>query len=916
MIFRQHISTLTRFTSNTLKYASTNTANLIFSSISVISPEDYPDHEQILEWMTSSQQGMDAFFDDQFDIAFTIFSELATESPFHALGYALLAYVEAMVSFEMSQIQLAQERLSSAENLCRQFAKRARRKYASSSKSSTSTSTSTSTSSESSSTSSFTSAMNWYTKSSTTTNTSSPSSTIKEQQQKQLLTPDIHYELLETCCILMSSTLQFLSHHWMDYVKAAYKLRKTYKKFEQLFEFITGHKAMDYAHYLHQQKHQHNKHHHHHHHHHHQKKRKKSNRKNQHQHHQHQHQHHSIHHKKQTNHSSSIHSSYPMIKKDIFDDVHEISCIESGVYFGIGLLSLIFSLLPPKVNKLLNTLGFYSSRPFALQLLQQSYRNKDSMFSSLSALALLAYYTNLSSFAHPQLLPSSFTLKKAREIVNEIKLKYPHGKIWKLLEGKLYRMEGNLTKSVQVLRDCRRRDSVCMSPLPPSSPTLPISVGGHGPSMNKNVKDYYQHISMTTTFPIQMQSPVSELAIQISALSVYEMGWGQIFLGDYFQASETFYRLESMNNWSRAFYHYIATCCLYGDEEYDKAAIDFIQIPRILSRRKKNGTRLLANEQFAERTIQQWIYQSHQLKKRKKMKKNHHDNEENNEKKEHGYSSSTTASYYYRDSMDGDSLQKVVMVHPLWEIIYLWNGMYHVSPNLLQQMKQELNQSIESLEFKLSKKKYPNQQDCSNIGRLYLLLGVVVRELGSHGGGNDGGNDSLVESCFKKVIRLEKHCFLEHQHDHHHDDDDLEENENENYNDEEDDDEDSPMLMSSHHFKKSLWAGPYAMYELALLRCLQVTSATTMNNKEDQDQQYSMKAKKIKEARDWLRKIDQYHYHYHTNNHHQNHQNHNSNHSSSSSSSINYSDVSCESTCMLLHVRCQLLLEKMDDLDY
>lgn len=271
----------------------------------------------------------------------------------------MLAYVEAMVSFELSQIQLAQERLSAAESLCKQFAKRAKKKYSSSS-------SSTSSSPSSTSTGFVASTMDWYTKSPSATTAATE---IKEKNhhhhhQSKLkkssihISPDLHYELLETCCTLMSCTLQFLSHHWMDYVRAAYKLRKTYKKFEQLFEFITGHKASDYAQQLNHRQHysspsstsssssssstssssttnfQNN--------HHNNRKRKKSHKKQ---------------HKKHINHTttsttattnSDINNNTTSLKNIFDNDDQEINSIQSGVYFGIGLLSLIFSLLPPK----------------------------------------------------------------------------------------------------------------------------------------------------------------------------------------------------------------------------------------------------------------------------------------------------------------------------------------------------------------------------------------------------------------------------------------------------------------------------------------------------------------------------------------------------------------------------------------
>ncbi|KAI8343533.1 hypothetical protein BC941DRAFT_96099 [Chlamydoabsidia padenii] len=935
MIFRHPISTLTRITSSTLKYASSNTANLLFSSsssssaASLSSLDDYPDPEQVLDWMNHAQQGMDAFFDDYYDIAYAIFAQYASVSPFHALGYALLSYVEAMVSFEVTHIQAAQERLTNAEALCHQLVKRTRRRFPSSyqyyyqhqryqqqsnhhhchhhaksttsvppptrspagfaatatayamdwySRTSSSYSTSTNTnqprlsgasdtsptlsSLSSSSSSSFTSSSSSSSGEECIIPSTSPSplsSTMKSTKTTSkdrdtaststrassisYLSPAMPFEVLETNCMLMSATLKFLSNHWVDYMRAVYKLRKTYKKYEQLFEVVTGKKPNDYANYTDQRR-----------------KRKRSCRR------------------KQHGGGDSSGSGNENINNNSNDDgdidggdtfsgannaaAASASMIQSGVFFGIGLLSLIFSLLPPKLNKLLNTLGFHSSRPFALRLLQQSYHSQDAMYSSLSALALLAYYTNLSSFIHPKLLPSSLTPATAREIVNAVKIKYPHGKIWKLLEGKLYRMEGCLDKSVQVLRDCRRRDSICM----------PASTLGDSTSNSKQRHSLL--MTMTTSFPPQPQSMVSELALQISALSVYEMGWGQIFLGDYFQASETFFRLESMNNWSRAFYHYIATCCLYGDEEYDKAAIDFIQIPRLLGRRRKSGTRLLANEQFAERTILQWIRQAAKIAA------------ENNA----GTIKNTTNQGGIDDdwrqrkgAMDGQLLQQVVLVNPLWELIYLWNGIYYVSPSMLQQMKQGLQQAIDRIltTDNISDTTLPS---CSELGRLQLLVGVVQRELGNVGD---------AETCFRRVITLEKTCLLEHQH-------------NESISTDTGDNKDNAQ---SSVMKTISWAGSYAMYEMALLKCLP-ESTGQQSSAEQHTTTKSPQAKKIKEAREWLRRVDQFHHH----------------HSGPSSglsggksgsnggSSMNYSDVSCESACMLLHIRCQLLYEKLDEL--
>lgn len=144
----------------------------------------------------------------------------------------------------------------------------------------------------------------------------------------------------------------------------------------------------------------------------------------------------------------------------------------------------------------MNTLGFQSSRPFALHLLQKSFRNLG-LYSSLSALSILAYYTNLSLFVHPQLLPNSLSLEKAREILDQMKICFPNGKIWKLLEGKLCKMEGKTRRGVEILRDVRSRESVKIEILTGKLHTLP-----------QKKKD-----RMVCELP------------QLQALAVYEMGW-------------------------------------------------------------------------------------------------------------------------------------------------------------------------------------------------------------------------------------------------------------------------------------------------------------------------------------------------------------------------------------------------------
>ncbi|KAI8978147.1 hypothetical protein BDB01DRAFT_800918 [Pilobolus umbonatus] len=584
----RQLNNLTRLTSTSLKCAANNTA--VFVGLSSREDTGLPSPETLNDWIHETQQGLDAFFNDQFELAEHVFLQHHEESPFHAVGYALMAYVEAMLGFETERIEIALDRIAKAEVLCRYYTRKSRKRY-------------------------------WR----------------KGEES------DIQYELLASNCMLMSSTIQFLRNSWFEYMKAAYKLRKAYKLYEHMFESLTGQKASDYA----------------------------------------------------SLHSSSSSSSVSTTTTTTTSSLHVVkrreyrsetaldyceNAVESGIFFGIGLFSLIFSLLPPRVNKLLNSLGFHSSRPFALHLLQRSFINQG-LYSSLSALSLLVYYTNLSLFVHPKLLPNSLSLESVRQILDQMKAVFPEGKMWKLLEGKICRMEGNNRKAVEILRDARR------------------------------------------TTKRSSSKPVYEF-IQIQALTVYEMGWAQIFLCDYFQAAETFFRLESMNNWSKAFYHYIATCCMFADEEYDKAAIEFMQIPVIIKRKRQLGGRLLPNEIFAERKVNHWKQKDHSL-------------------------------------LNGNDLQDVV-IHPLWELIYLWNGFSQLDTMMLEMMKQ-------TMEDKLAKKEATGP----DLSQLYLLLGVSVRELGDY---------DLAE------------LYITH------------------------------ALSSEDITSEDRWVVPHALYELAVICCIRLTT--------------------------------------------------------------------------------------------
>lgn len=259
----------------------------------------------------------------------------------------------------------------------------------------------------------------------------------------------------------------------------------------------------------------------------------------------------------------------------------------------------------------MNSLGFHSSRSTAISLLQKSYKSQ-TMYSSLSSLVLLTFYTNISIYIQPE-INEFFQYKDASEILERMKSYYPNGQIWSLIQGKLRKGES----SILLFEKAKNAN--------------------HGIQKEAETKDYFRNASITEF-------------IQFRSFAIYELGWSYIYAGNYFQASESFFCLESMCNWSRLFYHYMATCCMIADELYDKSVLEIRQMINMIEQRKKVGS---SNEQFAESRIKMWI----------------------------------ETSIINQTSLK-ETLQKDI-INPIWELVYLWNGTSYFNKEIIKDIKDQ-----------------------------------------------------------------------------------------------------------------------------------------------------------------------------------------------------------------------------------
>ncbi|KAG1468776.1 hypothetical protein G6F56_003642 [Rhizopus delemar] len=153
-------------------------------------------------------------------------------------------------------------------------------------------------------------------------------------------------------------------------------------------------------------------------------------------------------------------------------------------------------------------------------------------------------------------------------------------------------------------------------------------------------------------------------------LVLFEMGWLLVFSGHYTEAVETFFCLESTCHWSRLFYHFLSTCCMMAEGSFEKAGREIGQLIQMFEIKRKSGAALSPSEDYAEYKIKRW-----------------------------------TETAKTREIPISELLRTQ---QPLWELVYLWNGVHLWSESLLEKIEQEL----------------ANRQDPF----AHLLLGVIYRE--------------------------------------------------------------------------------------------------------------------------------------------------------------------------------------------
>ncbi|XP_061664691.1 uncharacterized protein LOC133494677 isoform X2 [Syngnathoides biaculeatus] len=153
-----------------------------------------------------------------------------------------------------------------------------------------------------------------------------------------------------------------------------------------------------------------------------------------------------------------IRSSYQIYKDchNVLNVARELSSqsdshrqFEGGVKLGIGSFNLMVSLLPQRILRLLEFMGFSGNREFGLSQLREGTTGS-SLRSILCTLTLLFYHTYVSLV----LGSGEGSVAEAEALLEPYLHKYPKGAIIQFYSARLAALRGNLEKACLGYREC------------------------------------------------------------------------------------------------------------------------------------------------------------------------------------------------------------------------------------------------------------------------------------------------------------------------------------------------------------------------------------------------------------------------------------------------------------------------------
>ncbi|XP_069498317.1 tetratricopeptide repeat protein 39A isoform X2 [Ambystoma mexicanum] len=274
----------------------------------------------------------DLFLSNSFPDALAQLQSKTKDSMYHALTYAIMLEMQAMMTFEPQDILNAGNTMKEAQAVCQRF----RRK---------------------------------------STVADSFNSLVRGQSLEQFTEEEIHAEVCYAECLLLRAALTFLQdENMVSFIKGGIKVRNsylTYKELNSLEQCSNYVKGENYSHY------------------------------------------------------------------------------EGGIKLGVGTFNLTLSMLPTRILRLLEFVGFSGNKECGLLQLQEG-ASTHSFRAVLCTMLLLCFHTFLSFV----LGTGQGNIEEAEELLQPYLKRYPKGAIFLYFSGRIEEIKGNIETAISRFEEC------------------------------------------------------------------------------------------------------------------------------------------------------------------------------------------------------------------------------------------------------------------------------------------------------------------------------------------------------------------------------------------------------------------------------------------------------------------------------
>lgn len=282
--------------------------------------------------LSECMEALDMFLNNNFQEALSYLQAKSKESMYHALTYATMLEMQAMMTFDPQDIVNAGNTMKEAQAVCQRFRKRS-------------------------------------------TVADSFNNLVHGQSLDQFSEEEIHAEVCYAECLLLRAALTFLQdENMVSFIKGGIKVRNSYQTYKELDNL------QKCANYL----------------------------------------------------KGASHCHF-----------------EGGVKLGVGAFNLTLSMLPTRILRLLEFVGFSGNKDYGLMQLQEGAADH-SFRALLCTLLLLCYHTFLSFV----LGTGKGNVEEAENLLHPYLKRYPKGSIFLFFAGRIEEIKGNINVAIQRFEEC------------------------------------------------------------------------------------------------------------------------------------------------------------------------------------------------------------------------------------------------------------------------------------------------------------------------------------------------------------------------------------------------------------------------------------------------------------------------------